>query len=211
MTIIGFSSSPFRGGNVDRMVNALLEMSKRDTIFTNLHDLEYGPCLGCAHLCASDNLCKLEDDLMPLYHKIIEAEAIVLGTPSFFSSMNSVMAMFLERLWSLRHNRFPLEGKPFVVVSSGAFSVPTGPIEAVKRRMTAYRAKYVGGVGFLSRIAPCFSCGDGLTCRVGSLYRVYSEEGLERLRKGENLFEKWEDSASTVKAIEELGDKLSRV
>ena len=209
MSVIGFSSSPVRGGNMDRMVQALLEGSA-EAEFVNLHDLTFGPCLGCAHLCAPDNHCKLGDDLKPYYRMIREAEALVLGTPNYFGSMNSLMAMFLERLWSFRHNRFPLEGKPFAVVSSGGFGVPEGPIQAVERRMIAYRAKPIGSVAFSSEIAPCFSCGDGLTCRVGSLWNVYGEEGLERLRKGTDLFRRWEDCPEAAARIEELRINLRR-
>ena len=207
--ILGFSSSPIKGGNVDRMVKALLDKSGKKSEFVNLNDLTYGPCRACANLCAPDNMCKLDDDLRAFYPRIVDAEAVVLGTPSYFDNLNSSMAMFLERLWSFRHNRFPLEGKPFAVVSSGGFGKPDRAIEAVKRRMTAYRARFIGSVGFLSKIAPCFICEYGLTCRVGSLYRVYGEEGLERLRVGEDLFHRWEDSPKVVEEIERLGQKLA--
>jgi multimeric flavodoxin WrbA len=180
MAILGFSSSPIKGGNVDRMVQALLEKSGKPTEFVNLTELSYGPCRACAHLCAGDNLCKLDDDLRALYPRIAATEALVLGTPSWHHNMNSFMAAFLERLWAFRHMRFPLEGKPFAVVSSGGLSAPDKAIEAVKLRMTAYRAEFIGSVGFVSKILPCFKCGYGLTCKVGRLYQVYGEEGQKR-------------------------------
>lgn len=207
--IIGFSSSPIKGGNVDRMVQSLLEISGKKAVFINLNDLNYGPCLACPNLCASENMCKLDDDLKSLYPQIVDSDAIILGTPSYFNNLNSTMAMFLERLWSFRHNRFSLEGKPFAVVSSGAFNEPIKAMEAVKRRMTAYKASFIGSVGFLSKIAPCFICGDGLTCRVGSLYRVYGDEGLKRLSTGKNLFNRWEDSPEIFGEIQQLGWKLA--
>jgi hypothetical protein len=117
--------------------------------------------------------------------------------------------MFLERLWSFRHNRFPLEGKPFAVVSSGGFSIPEGPIEAVKKRMVAYRARCLGGVAFNSEIAPCFSYGYGLTCRVGSLWNFYGEKGIDRLRMGKALFKRWEDCMEVASQIEELSATLA--
>ena len=100
LTVLGFSSSPVIDGNVDRMVKAILEKSGKSTEFFNLSELSYGPCRACAHLCAGDNLCKLDDDLKHLYSKILSAEAIVLGTPTYFSNMNGFMAIFLERLWA---------------------------------------------------------------------------------------------------------------
>ena len=209
MTILGISSSPVRSGNVDRMVEALLRLSGKEAEFVNLNDLDYGPCMACPHLCAPDNICKLDDGLRPYYEKIIDADAVVLGSPSYFGGANSAMTMFLERLWALRHNRYPLTGKPFAAVSSAGFRNPEAPIEAVKKRMTAYRAEYIGGVAFLSEIAPCFVCGDGLTCRVGSFWTTQGEEGQERLRAGRGLFRRWEDSSKASWKIEALGRKLA--
>jgi len=206
--VIGFSSSPVRDGNVDRMVKRLLELADSEIRFINLHDLRFGPCLGCAHLCAEDNHCKLDDDLLELYPLIEGADALVLGSPDYFKGMNSLMAMFLERLWSFRHNRFPLEGKPYAVVSSGAFQVPEKPVEAMKRRMNANRLSFVGSVEYLSKNAPCHTCGDGLTCTVGSLYNVYGEEGLERLRCGKDLYGDWEQESEVVDRVKHLGERL---
>jgi multimeric flavodoxin WrbA len=208
LVVIGFSSSPVRDGNVDRMVKRLLELASPETRFINLHDLKFGPCLGYAHLCAGDNHCKLDDDLLELYPLIEGADAIVLGSPDFFNGMNSLMTMFLERLWSFRHNRYPLEGKPYAVVSSGGFQVPERTVESVKRRMDAYRASFVGSVQYLSRNAPCHTCGDGLTCTVGSLFNVYGEEGLDRLRCGKDLYGDWEKDAETVDKVKRLGENI---
>jgi NAD(P)H-dependent FMN reductase len=207
MVVLGFSSSPIKGGNIDRMVKALID-DIEGARFINLNDITFGPCMACADLCASDNFCKTDDDLRELYPDILDAKVLVFGTPSYFDSMNSLMAMFLERLWSFRHNKYPLEGKAFFVVSAGGFKDPINAIEAVRKRMEAYRARFIGGVSFLSQIAPCFKCGYGLTCEVGSLLRVYGDEGLNKLRSGKNLFQRWEDSPKVVNQINALQEKI---
>lgn len=209
MAILGFSSSPVKDGNVDRMVQALLEKTGKVTEFINLTELSYGPCRACTHLCAGHNLCELDDDLKVLYPRIVSAEAIVLGTPSWHYNMNSFMAVFLERLWAFRHIRFPLKGKPFAVVSSGGLGSPEKAIDSVKVRMTAYRATFVGSVGFVSKILPCFKCGYGLTCKVGRLHHVYGEEGQRNLKITEDLFKRWEDSPDIRAKVKELGQKLA--
>jgi multimeric flavodoxin WrbA len=210
MVVLGFSSSPVKNGNVDRMVKKMLETTGADTLFLNLHDLSFGPCLGCAHLCASDNYCKLDDDLLKMYPVIEKAEALVLGSPNFFNKMNSLMAMFLERMWSFRHNRFPLMGKPYALIASGGFQVPESTIGSIKNRMNAYRASFVGSVAYLSRNASCHTCGYGLECTVGSLYKVYGEEGLERLRCGKDLYGDWEAAPEVVNQVKKLGIKLKQ-
>jgi len=210
MAILGFSSSAIKGGNVDRMVQRVLEKCGKQAEFINLTDLSYGPCRACAHLCAGDNLCKLDDDLKDLYPKIIAAETIVLGTPAYFNSMNGFMTVFLERLWSFRHQRFPLDGKPFTVVSTGdRLAAAEKAIEAVKRRMTAYRASFIGGVCFGSTIFPCYSCGYGLTCKVGGFYDAHGEEGLKNLEITPELFKRWEDFPDVTAQIDELAQQLA--
>jgi len=209
LTVLGFSSSPIVGGNVDRMVKAILEKSGKSMDFFNLSELSYGPCRACAHLCAGDNLCKLDDDLKPLYAKILSAEAIVLGTPTYFSNMNGFMTIFLERLWAFRHQSFQIEGKPFIVVSVGAISgTPEKAIAAVKDRMNAYNATCIGSVWFESNVFPCFKCGYGLKCKIGGLYYYYGEEGQKNLKITKELFKRWEDSPMVMSKIEELGQKL---
>ena len=208
MSILGFSSSPIISGNIDRMVQYILDHSASKSEFTNLTQLSYSPCRACAHLCADDNLCKLDDDLKPFYPKLMEAEAIVLGTPSYFDNTNGFMTVFLERLWALRHQRFPLEGKPFVVVASGGLTSPQQAIEAVKKRMIAYRAEFAGSVAFKSTILPCFKCGFGKTCEIGGSQTVYGEEGRKNLKITKDLFKRWEDFPEIVRGLDDLNQIL---
>lgn len=209
MAVLGFSSSPIRGGNVDRMVQAVLKNAGESTQFFNLTELTFGPCRACAHLCAKDNRCKLDDDLKHLYAGITSSEAIILGTPIYHGNMNGFMTLFLERLWAFRHLKFPLKGKPFAVVSSGGgLNPPEKAIEAVKLRMTAYRATFIGSVWFDSSILPCFNCGYGLTCKVGRLFDVYGEAGQKSMKITKEFFKCWEDSPEVVSRIDELGYKI---
>jgi len=209
VAVIGFSSSATVDGNVDRMVQAVLDCFPGSTEFYNLTQLSYGPCRACVQLCAGDNVCKLPDDLEPMYSKIRSAGAIVLGTPTYHADMNGFMRIFLERLWPFRHLRFPLEGKPYVVVAAG-FSLegPQHALESIKRRMNAFRAFCAGGVGFASNNFPCYSCGYGQTCDVGAFYSRYGEQGKKRLKAAGSLFKRWEDCPETASAVDELGRKL---
>ena len=204
MPILGFSSSPIIGGNVDRMVQYIVEHSTKQSEFINLTKLSYSPCRACAHLCADDNLCKLDDDLKPFYPKLKEADAIVLGTPSYFDDLNAFMTVFLERLWALRHQRFPLEGKTFVVVASGGLRPPQKAIESVKRWMIDYRTVFAGSVAFTSTNLPCFKCGFGKVCGIGGSQEVYGEEGRKNLKITKDLFKQWEDFPETVREIDAL-------
>jgi multimeric flavodoxin WrbA len=209
MAVVGISSSPIIDGNVDRMVRYILEHSGNQTFFVNLSKLSYSPCKACAHLCAKDNLCKTEDDLQPLYSKIIEADSIILGTPSYFRDTNGFMRVFLERLWSLRHLKFPLEGKPYYVVAVGGIQTPHKAIESVTSRMDAYRASFQGSVAFNSNNIPCFTCGYGATCAVGASQSVYGEEKRKNLHIDEESFKKWEDCPEIEERVDSIAKELT--
>ena len=86
MSIIGFSS----GGtghttNVDRMVRTILDKSGYQSEFVKLTDLNFSGCKGCVQLCAKPQVCLLEDDASPYYHKIKEADAVVTAPISKIS------------------------------------------------------------------------------------------------------------------------------
>ncbi len=204
MTVIGISSSPVSGGNVDRMVRHILDRCRMPSTFVNLSELTFSPCRACAHLCAGDNLCRLDDDLRPLYPLMMEADAFVLGTPSYFNTMNASMTVFLERLWAFRHQRFPLEGKPFAVVASGGVECPDKAVDAVRDRMTAYRARFIGKAAFRSTILPCFRCGYRTGCEVGAFQAVYGECDRKNSKIRRDWFKKWEDDPTIINNINHI-------
>lgn len=209
MTIFGISSSAVRGGNVDRMVQTILHKIEKRTEFVNLTELTYSPCFACAHLCAGDNLCKLEDDLKPLFPKIISSEAILLGTPTYFGRMNGFMTLFLERLWCLRHQKYPLTGRPYAVVAAGAEPEHAqAAIHSVKLRMEHIGADFVGSVAFHSGNFPCYSCGRGGSCDVGGLYKHHGKEGQQRAKSGKKHLKQWEEMPEVVAQINRLALQL---
>jgi len=191
------------------MVQSLLNESGKDAEFVNVTQLSFSGCRACVHRCARDNFCCIDDDLKPFYPKIVDAEAIVLGTPSYFNNINSFMAMFLERLWSFRHQRFPLKGKPFVAVAVGGIRSPINAIEAIKKRMMAYRAAFKGSVCYTSEIFPCYKCGFGHTCKVGSFYRIHGEEALRSFKITDQMFHQWEDEPEVVEQLQSLSQILA--
>ncbi|MHC4293549.1 MAG: flavodoxin family protein [Planctomycetota bacterium] len=106
MKIIGFSSGAVGcDANVDRMVKAIMDKSGHESEFVKLTDLSYSGCKGCVWLCAKPQVCKLADDLLPYYEKIKEADAVVVGSPIYFDSINA-STMTLSGLRGFFKSRF---------------------------------------------------------------------------------------------------------
>jgi len=207
MRVIGFSSGVVgREGNVDRMVKAILAKSGGGE-FVKLTDLRYSACKGCVALCAGPQVCKLQDDLYPYYHKIKEADAVVVGSPVSFDSINGSALSFLERFFGYRHVTSAIKDKPFVLVIAAQRSTENAKKEFVRRVATVCQAKVVDVVEYLSGVPPCLVCGRHTECRIGGLFRVHGEEAL-KMEVTPERFRVWEDDPVAVGAVEGAAEKL---
>ena len=208
MSILGFSSgSVGRIGNVDRMVQAILDKSGRPSEFVKLTDLQFSGCKGCVELCAKPLECRLDDDAMPYYARIKEADAIVLGAPVYFSSPNTTMLAFLERFFGFRHVRIAVKDKPVVVVLSAR-----GPREVARdqflARIAAFEMNVIDVVFFESHTYPCYRCGYHKTCTIGGLYHDLGEEAFQ-VKITPDLFKDWENQPKKHEAINETAEQLN--
>ena len=81
MLILGVSGSPRRGGNSDRVLDAILAGAcerRADTEVLYLSSMEMSSCVGCER-CREDKVCtRFEDDLTPFYPRISRASGIIL-------------------------------------------------------------------------------------------------------------------------------------
>jgi multimeric flavodoxin WrbA len=115
MKIIAVNGSPRKNWNTYILLEKCLEGARdagAETELINLYDIEYKGCRSC-FACKRKGVttikCAMKDDLEPVLEKICECDALVLGSPIYFSSVTGEMRSFWERL------HFPYssyEGKP---------------------------------------------------------------------------------------------------
>ena len=207
MKVIGFSAgSVGREGNVDRMVKAIMEKSGHEMEFVKLADLNYSGCKGCVHLCARPQVCKLEDDLLPYYQKIKEADAVVVGAPVYFNALNGMVVSFVERFFGYRHVDIAIAGKPFVLVVCGGMMVDAAT-EQLREMLNHFEVNVLDAVQFQSRVPPCFKCGRHKECEIGGLYAMLGD-AARTLKITPELFNQWEDDGDAGAAIDRAADML---
>jgi len=100
MKIIGFSAGVVgRDSNVDRIVKEIMDETGYDAESVKLTDVDYSTCKGCVWLCARPQVCMLEDDLLPYYQKVKEAESANLPVYVLKSNTPSQMRQFLNTIY----------------------------------------------------------------------------------------------------------------
>ncbi len=210
MKVVGFSAgSVGREGNIDRMVEAILEKSGHEVEFVKLADLNYSGCKGCVQLCAKPQVCRLDDDAQPYYQKVKEADAVVIGTPVYFDAMTSMVWAFIERFFGYRHVDIPIAGKPFVLVVGGAMRLDSA-VEQLHKALGMFEVNVIDTVKYQSKIPPCFKCGRHKECEIGGLYNMLGDAAKE-LTITKEMFTRWEDDSGTAAAVDAAAEKLKNI
>lgn len=105
MKIAAFNGSPRKNWNTATLLNKALEGAASqgaETELIHLYDLKYKGCISCFACKTKDGSsygkCPVQDDLAPVFKKIEEADAIILGSPLYLGRVTGEMASFLDRL-----------------------------------------------------------------------------------------------------------------
>jgi len=99
MKALGIVGSPRTGGNTEQLMNIVLKTIAEQNIDTELLSLagkDIRPCTACM-VCKGVEKCSIDDDLFPIYLKMKEADAIIIGTPAYFQGPTALVRAFIER------------------------------------------------------------------------------------------------------------------
>ena len=104
MKVIAVNGSARKGWNTHMMLEKALEGAASkgaQTEMVNLYDLSYKGCigcLGCKRKGGEVGRCVVRDDLRPVFDRIHECDALILGSPIYIGEVTGEMRSFLERL-----------------------------------------------------------------------------------------------------------------
>ena len=101
MKILAVSGSPRKGGNTSALINESLKPFIDAGIECNiihLTDYNFSDCTGCER-CRDTYRCPVDDDMQKLYPLIEEADAIILGSPTYFYNITAKMKAFIDRFY----------------------------------------------------------------------------------------------------------------
>lgn len=115
MQILGISGSPRRGGNTEIIINEALHAANTEgaqITFIRLSDYQLTPCTAC-RTCFKTKQCTIPDDAEKLYQQILNADGLIIGSPSYFQGITAQMKTFIDRIGYLHiaRGRKDFEGK----------------------------------------------------------------------------------------------------
>lgn len=103
MKVLGIVGSRRKKGNTSILVQEALKPFREKGIETELlylGDYNIKSCTGCEG-CKDTYKCVIKDDMEKIYQLILESDALILGSPTYFYSVTGDMKTFLDRCYSM--------------------------------------------------------------------------------------------------------------
>ena len=101
MKILGIVGSKRKNGNTSSLVLNALENAKGEGVETEvifLGDYSIKGCTGCEG-CRDTYKCVINDDMQKIYPLLLEADAIILGSPTYFYNVTADVKAFIDRCY----------------------------------------------------------------------------------------------------------------
>ena len=111
--ILGISGSPILDGNVDHFLKeALSAAGQKDGVTTEMISLADRDIKDCKHCnwCLKKQeegkYCAIADDMQEIYPKILDADGLLLASPSYVGRLSGYLAKLIDRMRIFREGNF---------------------------------------------------------------------------------------------------------
>ena len=136
MAIIAVCGSLRKESNTNKLVKKVADASGFDYELINLSGMEIKPCTGCGECIMNEGTCIINDDMNPLCDKLMKADALIIGSPTYYMDISGAIKCFIDRSMPIFYRgvgpdyspdlpvlgKRPLAGKPAVTVTTVAGS-----------------------------------------------------------------------------------------
>jgi multimeric flavodoxin WrbA len=106
MKILGIVGSPRKKGNTELMMQAALAGAREagaETEIALVAGKNIAGCDGC-EVCVKTGICRIKDDMVPIYAQMKAADGIIFGTPVYYGNVTSQAKAVIDRCHCLRFN-----------------------------------------------------------------------------------------------------------
>ena len=112
--LLAVYGSPRRGGNSSVLLDYFLQgtgSTAGNIERVYLRELKFSPCTECGR-CEKTGTCVIQDDMIPLYDKLLNYERLVISCPVFFLGPPAIAKAFMDRVQSLWNRKYILGVDP---------------------------------------------------------------------------------------------------
>ena len=129
MKIIGICGSPRKGNTETLLIEALkgAKGANADVELILLREKNIKLCGGCL-TCEKTGKCHINDDMQEIYKKMLESDAIIFGSPTYYNNVTALFKNLIDRTNVFYHNN-GLKDKKAAIICVGGMKLNEGSIE----------------------------------------------------------------------------------
>lgn len=109
-----------KNGNTEMLAEAFAAGAKEnnEVEIISVSDYKVKPCIGC-NTCfeREDNSCFQKDDMVEVYKKLADADAIVIASPVYFYGISAQLKAIIDRLHTPFRNTFKVKKLGLLLVA----------------------------------------------------------------------------------------------
>ncbi|MTI71201.1 MAG: flavodoxin family protein [Firmicutes bacterium] len=116
--VLAIMGSPRKNKNTNILLDSVIKgLKDKDVIVKKvyLRDLEINHCIACDY-CAKTGKCKYSDDMVELYEEFNKSDGIIIASPLYFNSVNSIIKTMIDRCQAYWSSKYVLN-KPSIDVN----------------------------------------------------------------------------------------------
>ena len=146
MKVLAICGSFRKESNTNTLVKKIAEYSGCDFELVYLSKLEIKPCTGCSECIMNEGNCVIDDDMQKLYDKLMDADALIVGSPTYYMDISGAIKCFIDRSMPIFYRGIgpeynpdlpvlgqrPLAGKPAIPVTTVAGAGHERAIETLR-------------------------------------------------------------------------------
>lgn len=162
--ILGISGSFHKNSNTDTLIETIMQATGVEYELIKLSNVKLGYCIGCKK-CVQTHECVRDDDFQWISKKMMNADAIIVGSPVRCNTVTAVTKTFIERLNAFLHTEpRVLQGK----LAAGVVIGWTG-IEMTSEWLKRVALEGMGGMNVVDIVTAqgyhgSLNCGNGESC-----------------------------------------------
>jgi len=134
MKILAICGGMREGSNTNKLVRRVAEASGCEHDIVDMVTTVIKPCTGCSSCMMNEGACPIEDDMQGIYEKLLLADAVILGSPTYYFDVSGGVKCLIDRSLALYYRGIgpvynpdmpflgqrPLAGRPCVTVTTVA-------------------------------------------------------------------------------------------
>jgi multimeric flavodoxin WrbA len=159
MKILAVCGSLRNESNTNKLVKKIAESSGCAFELIYLSKLEIRPCTGCGECMMNGGNCVIDDGMQNIYDKLMEADALIIGSPTYYIDISGAVKCFIDRSMAIFYRGIGPEYNPDLPVLgqrplAGKLAIPVISVAGAghERALETLRL-YVGKINKMNVVA----------------------------------------------------------